>query len=179
VRDAVDRSERLIEGLLTLARSEQALTRHEPVDLAQAAALSLKHMARETERLALHPVVALGPAPAQGDKALLERLVANLVENAVRYNRPGGTLSVRTAAETADTVLLVENDGPVIPSGAVEELFLPFRRGSGDRVGSATSAGLGLAIARSIATAHGGTLTAQARDAGGLRVELRLPRRPT
>jgi signal transduction histidine kinase len=115
VLEANQRSERLIEGLLTLARSERQLRAREPVDLAVAAADALEVAAREVERLGLRVSRMLGAAPVAGDRALLERLVANLVENAVRHNRPGGWVEVDTGRAGPLAVVRVANGGPPIP----------------------------------------------------------------
>jgi signal transduction histidine kinase len=175
VRDATGRSERLIEGLLTLARSEQEPRLREPADLADAAAQALEHAQREGGAAGLRVVTRLGAASVQGDPALLERLVANLVENAVRHNQPGGWLDVATGAEGGWAVVWVANGGRAIPADQVESLFEPFRRLDG-RVASPTrGAGLGLSIVRSVARAHGGHAHATALAGGGLEVTVRLP----
>jgi signal transduction histidine kinase len=175
VLDANQRSERLIEGLLTLARSERQLRPAEPVDLAVAAADALELAAPEAERLGLRVSRVLGAAPVAGDRALLERLVANLVENAVRHNQPGGRVEVDTGRAGPLSVVRVANTGPPIPPAHVDTLFEPFRRLEPDRTGSDRGAGLGLSIVRSVATAHGGHTTANALPDGGLEVSVRLP----
>jgi signal transduction histidine kinase len=175
VRDATGRSERLIEGLLTLARSEQELRSWEPADLADAAALALQHTHHQDGAAGLRLVTHLGRAPVAGDPALLERLVANLVENAVRHNQPGGWLEVATGTSDGRAFVQVANGGRAIPTGQVESLFEPFRRLDG-RVASPTrGAGLGLSIVRSVARAHGGHAHARALPGGGLEVTVRLP----
>lgn len=172
---AVARCERLIDGLLLLARSEQAITNHEPGDLAYAVELALEPWATTSVRLGLRTELHLAPAPTWGDQALLERLVSNLVENAVRYNVPGGLLRIITISDGDSATLVVENDGLLIPAEAVESLFLPFRRLGGERTGAGQGAGLGLSIARAVAEAHDGSLHAGARPQGGLRLALSLP----
>jgi signal transduction histidine kinase len=175
VRDATGRSERLIEGLLTLARSEQQLRVREPVDLAELAAGALEHARRADGAAGLHVVTRLGPAPVDGDPALLDRMVANLVENAVGHNRPGGWLEVATGTVEGRALVQVANGGPAIPADQVGTLFEPFRRLDG-RVASPTrGAGLGLSIVRSVAGAHGGHAHARALPDGGLEVTVRLP----
>jgi signal transduction histidine kinase len=162
-----ERQERMIEGLLLLARSQQRLSGYEPVDLAQLCA-----------RLAPDAEADLAAVTVRGDPVLLERLVHNLVENARRYNAPDGWLRVATAASPDGAVLTVENPGPVIAGHEVDRLFEPFRRLGADRVGSARGSGLGLSIVRSVAQAHGGEVTAQPRPAsagGGLLVTVRFP----
>ncbi|WP_030694088.1 cell wall metabolism sensor histidine kinase WalK, partial [Streptomyces globisporus] len=163
--DANRRSERLIDGLLLLARSERGLA-----GLAEREDVRLGDVVEEE-----HPdacVVADGGV-VRGSRVLLAQLVRNLVANAVAYNVPGGRVDVRAE----DGVLTVVNTGPVVPAGDVDGLFEPFRRGEGrDRTGP--GAGLGLSIVRSIAVAHGGAARAVARSAaegGGLVVTVTLP----
>jgi signal transduction histidine kinase len=185
VRDATGRSERLIEGLLTLARSEQQLRVWEPVDLADAAALALEHTRHQHQYqdqdqagvAGLRLVTRLRPAPVEGDPALLERMIANLVENAVRHNQPPGWLDVATGVSDGRVFVRVANGGRAIPPDQVESLFEPFRRLHG-RVASPSGvrgAGLGLSIVRSVARAHGGDAHARALPGGGLEVTVRLP----
>jgi signal transduction histidine kinase len=178
VREASERSERLIEGLLTLARSERQLRTREPVDLSVAAAEALSAAGPETGTLGLRVIRVLGRAPVVGDRALLERLVANLVENAVRHNLPGGWVEAGSGLADGKAVIRVANGGRPIPPEQVAALFEPFRRLEGDRTGSGRSAGLGLSIVRSVAAAHGGRADARALDGGGLEVTVELPRAP-
>jgi len=175
VRDATERSERLIEGLLTLARSQQDLRLREPADLAELAAAALEHGRHQDGAAGLHVVTQLGHAPVAGDPALLDRMVANLVENAVRHNQPDGWLQVATYTSGGRAFVEVANGGPDIPTDQADALFEPFRRLDG-RVASATrGAGLGLSIVRSVAHAHGGHAHARALPDGGLEVTVRLP----
>ncbi|MEU7513816.1 ATP-binding protein [Streptomyces sp. NPDC042898] len=160
--DTNRRSERLIDGLLLLARSDRGLAEREDVVLGEV-------VVEEYE----DAVVALGGGVVRGSRVLLGQLVRNLVANAVAYNVPGGVVDVRVEGG----VLTVVNTGPVVPPEQVDGLFEPFRRGEGrDRMGP--GAGLGLSIVRSIAVAHGGSVTATARSAaegGGLAVTVTLP----
>jgi signal transduction histidine kinase len=161
--------ERLIDALLTLATSERGLEHREPVDLAAIAGEVARSRA----------ATALGPADTTGDPRLVEILVSNLVDNAVRYNVPGGRVDVTTSAADGQALLRVSNTGPVVPPGEVERLFEPFQRLGGQRLGGERLAGghgLGLAIVRAVATAHGATVTADPRPDGGLTVEVRFPR---
>jgi signal transduction histidine kinase len=177
VLEANQRSERLIEGLLTLARSERQLRAAEPLNLAMAAADALSVAAPEVDRLGLRVSRVLGAAPVAGDRALLERLVANLVENAVCHNRPGGWVEADTGRAGPLAVVRVANGGPLIAPDQVDALFEPFRRLHPDRTASDRGAGLGLSIVRSVATAHGGTAKARALKDGGLEVRVELPAR--
>jgi signal transduction histidine kinase len=175
VRDASARSECLIEGLLTLARSERQVRVQEPVDLAAAAEEALAVAAPQVARRTLRVSSALGAALVAGDRALLERMVANLVENAINHNQDGGWLEVDTGRAGDRAVVRVANSGRPIPPDQVDALFEPFRRLAGNRTGSDRGAGLGLSIVRSVATAHGGHATARARSDGGLEVTVHLP----
>jgi signal transduction histidine kinase len=178
VLEANRRSEQLIEGLLTLARSERQPRKAEPLDLAMAAADALEVAGPEAGRLGLRVSSVLGAAPVAGDRALLERLVANLVENAVRHNRPGGWLEVDTGRAGPCSLVRVANGGAPVPPDQLPALFEPFRRLDADRTGSDRGAGLGLSIVRAVATAHGGTATARALEGGGLEVTVELPAGP-
>jgi signal transduction histidine kinase len=175
VRDATLATERLIQALLTLARSEGGIVRRDPADLADGARVALAQTAQEAADLHLDVHSTLDPAPVHGDRPLLERLVANLVENAVRHNRPGGTVEVRTAQTAGRSVVEVRNDGAVVPGGAVASLLEPFQRL--DRGARGDGAGLGLSIVRSVAEAHGGSVELRARPNGGLVVRVSLPAR--
>jgi signal transduction histidine kinase len=165
------RHERLIDGLLTLASSEQAITVRESVDLAEVVQRVFDQTASPS---GLHLGLSLDPARTSGDPVLLERLVHNLVRNAVAYNVPDGWISAHTRTDGEQVELVIANAGPVIPAYEIPGLFEPFRR-LRDRVGSADGTGLGLSIVRSVVVAHGGTVTAEPGIGGGLRVRVRLP----
>jgi len=173
VRDATLATERLIQALLTLARSEGGVQRRDPVDLADAARLALGQAGSEAaaRNIAMHPT--LDPAPVRGDRRLLERLVANLVENAVRHNRDGGAVEVRTSRVADRSTVEVRNDGEVIPPEALSSLLEPFQRL--DRSARGDGVALGLSIVRSVAEAHGGSVELTARPSGGLIVRVSLP----
>ncbi|WP_377343071.1 sensor histidine kinase [Plantactinospora siamensis] len=167
-----ERNERLIEGLLVLSESDRGLLARTPLrlDLITAAVLDA-HRARAADA-GLTITATLRPRVALGEQVLLERLVTNLVQNAVKYNRPDGTIDVRVGDEPA---LVVTNTGEDIPPESVPALFEPFRRRSGARIDHSGGAGLGLSIARSITRAHDGTIAAASTGRDGLRVEVRLP----
>ncbi|UPT43330.1 ATP-binding protein, partial [Streptomyces sp. WAC00303] len=116
--------------------------------------------------------VVVAACSVRGNRLLLAQLVANLLANAVTYNVPGGSVEVSLTGEGA---LLVRNTGPVVSEADIAGFFEPFRRGEGrDRMGPGS--GLGLSIVRSIAVAHGGTVTAiPGPEGGGLAVTVRLP----
>ena len=165
--DANRRSERLIDGLLVLARSDQGLEHREPVPLHKIAAQEVEQHTRGEH---LDVVRQLEECWVLGDPVLITQLVGNLVGNAVRHNVDGGQIRVRTG----NRGLHVANTGPVLHQDQVPELFEPFRRGSG-RTRSGEGAGLGLSIVQSIARAHGGTVRAVARGGGGLAVHVTFP----
>jgi signal transduction histidine kinase len=171
VRQAVDHSERLIEALLVLARNDQARALTDPLDLAAIAEDALEGRTAN----GITTTITLGDAPVTGDGVLLERLVANLLDNAERYNVAGGTVTISTTAHDTTSVLRVVNSGAVVPADMVERLFLPFTR-LDDRTRH-DGFGLGLALVSSIAAVHNGTVHAAAVPAGGLDITVRLPRR--
>jgi signal transduction histidine kinase len=162
VLEAADRTEALLESLMVLARSQQAVPRREPVDLAQAAQAAAHLTAGDATARAVAVQLDLEPAPLTGDPALLDRLVANLVENAVRHNVMGGCVQVKTRPGLVE----VENTGPQIRPDDVRRLAEPFERLHRDTSGP--GAGLGLSIVRAVADAHGATLDLQPRAGGGL-----------
>jgi signal transduction histidine kinase len=110
-----------------------------------------------------------------GDPRLVEILVTNLVDNAARYNVPAGRIGVTTSTVDGRGRLTVTNTGPVVPPGELERLFEPFQRLGGQRLRHPDGHGLGLAIVRAIATAHGAAVTAQANPGGGLTVTVTFP----
>jgi signal transduction histidine kinase len=165
------RQERLIEALLDLVRSGRGLTRREPVDIAAVTTGVL----RAHDLGGLRSAVVLEPARTSGDQDLLERLVANLVSNAIRHNILGGRIEVGTRAAAGRAVLSVANTGALIPAGELQRLFRPFQRLAPDPADSAEGAGLGLAIVASIADAHDAFVTAQAHPEGGLSIEIGFP----
>jgi len=171
IRHAVEHSERLIEVLLVLARNDQVRALTDELDLAAIAEDALEGRAVD----GITTTAALGEAPVTGDGVLLERLVANLLDNAERYNTLGGSISISTAADKDVSVVRVVNTGQVVPPDQVDRLFLPFTR-LDDRTRH-DGFGLGLALVSSIASVHNGTVHASAVPAGGLDITIRLPRR--
>jgi signal transduction histidine kinase len=174
VVQASRRTEALLASLLILARSQRGLLRSQPVDLAivvgEAAEAASLTAGSESVRLD----ASLEPVMVEGDAALLERLVANLLENGVRYNRPGGFVRVQTRSGPGTAELEVENSGPPVAPTAAARLAEPFERLARDADGR--GAGLGLSIVRAVSEAHGGTLAIEPRAEGGLVVSVRLPR---
>ena len=175
VRQATERSERLIDSLLVLARSDRGPAVRQVVDLAAAAGAALAQAEAEVRSLQLEVATSLDRAPVLGDPPLLERLVANLVDNAVRHNRPGGRVEVSTGIRDGVVSLRVANTGEPVPASEVEGLFEPFRRMAPDRT-SHQGVGLGLSIVRAVSDAHDGGVEARPGPDGGLEVEVTLPR---
>jgi signal transduction histidine kinase len=167
--------EQLIDALLTLAISQRGLEARQPVDLAVAAQAVVESVRPEADRLGLELKVALATAGTSGDPTLIERLIANLLDNAIHYNEPAGRVDVRTATDADGAVLSVTNTGSWVPPGEIERLFEPFQRLARERTASDRHRGLGLSIVRAIATAHGGTVAAEPRPDGGLVVTVSLP----
>jgi signal transduction histidine kinase len=168
--------EQIIDALLTLARCQSGLDRNQPFHLDQVAADVLAVRQRDAERLGLRVGTSLARAPAVGDVTLVERLVANLVDNAVTHNVEGGWLTVHTSVKEGQARLLVANSGPVIASGELDRLLRPFERLGTDRTGQ--RAGLGLAIVQAIAEVHGAALTLRPPPGGGLEVDVAFPMSP-
>jgi signal transduction histidine kinase len=174
----LDRVDRLLNGLLTLARAEHG-------DLPGPAALSLDAIASAALAARADAIRARNLTVAQdrtpdgawvtGSEELVCRMVDNVVENAIAHNEPGGWIKVFTMTCGPAASLVVENGGRVLDPGQVRELARPFRRLGPDRTGSDGGSGLGLSIVAAIAAAHHGTLELRARPDGGLRVRIGLP----
>ncbi|MFD8708261.1 sensor histidine kinase [Kitasatospora sp. NPDC059648] len=171
-----ERSEQLVEGLLLLARSENELTDRRPVELSEVATRALEQTRSEADKREVELRSKLDPAAVAGNGVLLERLALNLLQNAVRYNTPGGWVELATATVPGGGELVVSNTGPVVPGYELEHIFEPFRRIKGaDRTRSDKGVGLGLSIVRSVVRAHGGTIEATPRSGGGLTMRVRIP----
>jgi signal transduction histidine kinase len=172
-----EQQERLIEALLTLARSQRGLERREVVDVQALTA----EVVRSTPSNGMRIDTSLDAAYTTGDHAMVERLVANLVENAVRYNEPDGWVTAWTGSRDGDPTLEVSNSGPVVKPEQVDELVKPFSRLDGDGSVATRNAdakqglGLGLSIVQAIVDAHDAELTTAPRREGGLTVTVRFP----
>jgi len=162
-----EQQERLIEALLTLSRSQRGLESRQTVNLAEIATTTL----RTTPINGAAIDANLAPALIQGDPRLIERLVANLVDNALKYNLPHGRVTVSTNNDQQRATLAITNTGPLVPAAELERLFQPFQRLDPNRTNSAGT-GLGLSIVQAIATAHGGELSVRPGPAGGLHIEV-------
>lgn len=165
--------EQMIDALLALTRGQAGLERREPLDLA--AVTSHAMLARESQLADLDVRATLATAPTVGDPRLIERLVANLLDNAIRHNTDGGQVCIRTGNRDRHAFLAVANDGPSVPPEEIQRLFEPFQRLSGARTQHKSGHGLGLSIVRAIAGAHRAQLSARARPEGGLSIEVSFP----
>lgn len=168
------RQERLIDGLLVLAGSDQQLQTHERVDLAEIARRALRTAQPAAQSAGIVLRISLDPCAVRGDPALLERLIGNLLDNAIRYNVEAGWVDLSVSVRDGLALLSVQNSGPAVGPAEVEGLFEPFRRLTRTAT-TAGGTGLGLSIVRSVANAHGGQVHARSRPDGGLLVEATLP----
>jgi signal transduction histidine kinase len=168
--------ERLLEALLTLASSERGLDHRQPFDLSVIAKQLLLAPTLDAGQLDLDIDAKISSAPTTGDPALAERLVANLIDNAIRYNTAGGRVQVATGTKADRAFVLVANTGPVVAPDQVERLFEPFQRHTPQRTSNEHGHhGLGLSIVRAIATAHHATITAKPGPNGGLAIHVNFP----
>ena len=167
--------EQMIEALLTLTRGQAGLERRERLDLAALASQAL--LAREAELAGrdLDVRATLAAAPTAGDPRLIERLIANLIDNAIRHNTPGGDIEIATGTRDRHAFVSIANTGPAIPPEEIERLFQPFQRLGGARTRHTNGHGLGLSIVQAIATAHGAELTHARDPQGGLTIEVSFP----
>ncbi|MFZ0191152.1 MAG: HAMP domain-containing sensor histidine kinase [Streptosporangiaceae bacterium] len=170
-----DQQERLIEALLTLASSERGVEQWEPFDLAEVTAKVVADRSLQAAEQSIHVQTAFTVAPATGDPNLVESLVANLVDNALRHNVPRGRVEVWTTMAAGRASIRIRNTGPVVPQYELDRLFQPFQQLGHERIRHGDGYGLGLAIARAIAIAHKAALTATARSEGGLDIEVSFP----
>ncbi len=173
VKRSVEQAEATIEALLALATSELGPATRETIDLATAAEDALDAGSAAIAERQLTVDAALAPAPARGDRVLLERMLANLVENAVRHNHPGGWIEIRTSQRGDSAVFEIANSGASLTAEQIPGLFEPFARGE-QRLEHSNGVGLGLSIAAAIARAHDTTITARPRSSGGLEMSVEI-----
>ncbi|MFC0037757.1 sensor histidine kinase [Actinomadura rayongensis] len=171
--------ERLIEALLTLARGQTGIDARRPLDLSAIAAHVLSTRADEARRRHVTVHADLNHAPTSGNAGLTERLITNLVDNALRHNIPDGRLQMTTGTDPSGNAhVTVTNTGPDVPPDEVERLFQPFQRLDDTRTARRDGLGLGLSIVQAIAEAHDATITAAPAPAGGLTITVTFPRVP-
>ena len=179
VKRSVEHAEATIEALLTLATSDTGpTTARDTIDLATATEDALDAASAEIGQRRIKVDAALDHAPARGDRVLVERMIANLVENAVRHNNQGGWIGLRTIKQDDSAVFEIANTGPTVPGEQIPTLFEPFARAN-ERLNHGNGVGLGLSIASAIARAHGATITARPRPSGGLEMSVKIPTSPS
>jgi signal transduction histidine kinase len=167
--------QQLIDALLALALGQAGLDAREPFDLAVLAGQVVDARQAEADGRSLTILATLDAALATGSPGLAARLTANLVDNAMRHNRPGGQVLIATSTQNSRAVLSVANTGPSVPAASLDRLFEPFQRLAASRTARGDGLGLGLSIVRAIAEAHGASILAQPLPEGGLAFEVTFP----
>lgn len=175
VVDAGKDQAQLIDALLTLARSQRGLEQREPVDLRAVVTGALNAHEASAAAKRLQVDATLDDASVPGDARLIHRLVSNLIDNAIRYNRTGGRVEITLATTATGTALTVTNTGPPVAADQVSRLLEPFQRAGPDKAPSPNGLGLGLTIVADIAEAHGASLAVRPRPEGGLTVAVSFP----
>jgi signal transduction histidine kinase len=170
-----EQQEQLIDALLTLSRAQSSALSLRELDLRDLVRDQVTARQADAELHQLHVVSGLEPALVECDPRLVERLVGNLLDNALRHNVAGGRVSVQTSSRGGAAWLLVANDGALVNPDEVERLFEPFERLEGERTAAGDGFGLGLCIVRAVAAAHGASVHTVARPAGGLSTEVSFP----
>jgi signal transduction histidine kinase len=172
---ASERQEQLLEALLTLAKGQGGIAQPEPIDLATLVRRNLVGRSADLDNLGLLCEMSLGDAPVVGDERLIDRLVANLIENAMRYNVAGGHIRLVTGSDAHSATFEISNDGQTVPPEELHRLFQPFQRLEVGRRHHQTGHGLGLSIVNAITEAHGAVLRARALPGGGLHIHIQFP----
>jgi signal transduction histidine kinase len=167
--------EAMIDALLTLTRVQAGLDRRELLDLEAVASQALLGRQEDLAGRDLAVRSTLATAPVAGDPRLVERLIANLVDNAIRHNTPGGQIEIATGSRDRRAFVSLTNTGPLVPAEEIQRLFEPFERLGGARTRHSHGYGLGLSIVRAIANAHRAELRVHAQPEGGLTVEISFP----
>ena len=167
--------ERLIDALLTLARSQRGLDRREPLDLASITADVLRAREADAARRGVTVSASMAPAPVLGDEHLVRQLAANLIDNALRHNLPGGDLSIHVTSGRGRSTFKITNTGPVIPAAQIGRLLQPFQRLSSQRPADDHGLGLGLPIVAAIVKAHQATLAVSPGRCSGLDIRISFP----
>ena len=178
ILEQCQRLEALLADLLTLSRLEQpeALAETETVDLVELARHAIELVAQGAqERQVEVQLVAAGAAATLGDTQALERLLVNLLDNGVKYNRPGGHVRVGVESVADGAVLTVADDGIGIPREALPRIFERFFRVDKGRSRDEGGTGLGLAIVKHVAQAHGGRVEVESELGRGSTFRVRLP----
>jgi signal transduction histidine kinase len=170
-----EHQERLIDALLSLAQGQRGIDQRELIDIAALTDDVLHAHEPDAAARGLHLDASLKPAFVFGDSLLIERLVSNLAENAIRHNAPGGQVHTVVGMRAGQAMLAITNTGPLVPAEEVERLLQPFQGLTPDRIGHRDGLGLGLSIVAAITAAHGAALDIVPRRNGGLEVEVRFP----
>jgi signal transduction histidine kinase len=174
VLDESEQQEHLIDALLALARGQRGIDHTESLDLAAIVDAVVQAHEAEASARGVSLDVSLDPAPVSGDRRLIERLVSNLLDNAVGHNIPGGRVDVRVGDQSGQATVSISNTGPVVPADEIDRLLRPFQRLGADRVGHGEGLGLGLSIVTAIVNAHDATFDVRPGQDGGLEVEVRF-----
>jgi len=167
--------EQLIDGLLALTRGQAGLERRERLDLAALISQAVPADESQPPGFDLKIHTTLDTAPTAGDRRLLEQLIANLIDNALRHNVPGGQVEITTGTRDRHAFLAIENTGPTIPPDEIPRLFQPFQRLGAARTRHENGHGLGLSIVQAIANAHRAELRARPRPDGGMIIAVSFP----
>ncbi|MGC0419749.1 sensor histidine kinase [Embleya sp. AB8] len=165
------RTERLIDGLLSLAKSERGNIRPAPVALHDLTTEVLAQTRQAATQAGVRITTNIADCTVSGDPLLLRQLLTNLIENAIRHNHPGGFVTVGISPGS----LRIRNTGPMIPAKRIPDLFEPFHRFHPNRTASATGSGLGLSIVQAIIKAHAAQITTKPNPHGGLSIAISLP----
>ncbi|MFD2763504.1 sensor histidine kinase [Micromonospora eburnea] len=177
VRTAVEHSQRTLDGLLTLARSHTGPSRQHPMDLADVVAGIIDSVKEKADTQHVELRTDLRPAPLTGDPVLIDRMVTNLVDNAIRYNETGGSIAITTDTAAGHAQLSITNTGQRVEPGTANQIFEPFVRGIANQPRIDGGAGLGLSIVSAVVNAHHGQLSSNAPETGGLGIIIRIPTR--
>jgi signal transduction histidine kinase len=167
--------ELLIEALLTLARSQRGLDHRHPADLADITRDILDARTPDATALGLAITASINPAPVLGDARLLQRMAANLIDNAIRHNITGGRIGAQVTTSGGYATLTVTNTGPIIQPVQAARLLQPFERLSTTRSAETEGLGLGLSIVAAIAKAHHATVAISPQPDGGLSIYVTFP----
>lgn len=172
VLHATDRAEALVDSLMALARSESTMHDRADVDLAELTGDVVGERIEAADAAGVHVDLELGNVTVEGDPFLLERLIANLVDNGITHNIDhDGWLRISVDSQNGRGVIAVSNSGEMLTAEDVEHITEPFHRMSEDRPGF----GLGMTIVRSVVDAHGGEVRIDPRADGGLDIRVELP----
>jgi signal transduction histidine kinase len=175
VLEESEQQEQLIDALLALAQGQRGIDHREELDLAAITADVLRAHEPDAAERGLELDAQLERAPVAGDRRLLERLISNLLENAIRHNTADGSVTVHVAARSGRATMTVANTGPAVPADQIPRLLQPFQRLAPDRVADRDGVGLGLSIVAAIADAHGAELVVAPGASGGLEIDVRFP----